>query len=205
MSRTITVVAVPGPGPALGSRPRRQPAGHPAPPVPAVCRTHLSSSSAPGAGAEQVSPCNPARQILPVSRKASHTSRREGMSSGRQAPRSPRRASSPGRERRWPAMCPLGWAARRGPVFMLREPRPFPCSLPPNPACGFHRTGLSSDLCRVLDGVCVDAVMARRADNERLAPHFRHESRPRGLARSRFPELAEPGDLVDCHRGAGFA
>ncbi len=31
--------------------------------------------------------------------------------------------------------------------------RPFSTSLPPNPVCGFHRAGLSSDLCRVRDGV----------------------------------------------------
>ena len=83
----------------------------------------------------------------------------------------------------------VGWAARRGPVFMLDEPGPFPGSLPPNPACGFHRTGLSSDLCRVRDGVRVDPVVAGGADDERLAPHFRHERGPRRLARSRFPEL----------------
>ncbi|HXL94543.1 MAG TPA: hypothetical protein VN969_36900 [Streptosporangiaceae bacterium] len=43
--------------------------------------------------------------------------------------------------------------------------------LPPNPACGFHRTGLSRDLCRVRDGVRVDPGMAWRADDEGLAPH----------------------------------
>jgi reverse transcriptase-like protein len=95
----------------------------------------------------------------------------------------------------------VGWAARRGPG----EPRPFPGSLPPNPAGGFHRTGLSSDLCRVRDRVRVDPVMARRADDERLAPHLCHEGGPRGLSRSWFPELVEAGDLVDCHRGAGLA
>jgi len=99
----------------------------------------------------------------------------------------------------------VGWAAWRGPVFMLREPGPFPGGLPPNPACGFHRTGLSRDLCRVRDGVRVDPVVAGRADDERLAPHSRHEDGPRGLARSRFPERLEAGDLVDCHRGAGLA
>src|SRR5487761_1084916 len=79
------------------------------------------------------------------------------------------------------------------------------CSLPPNPACGFHRTGLSRDLCRVRDGARVDPVMACCADNEGLAPHFRRGGGPRGLARSRFPELLEAGDLVDCHRGPGLA
>ena len=47
--------------------------------------------------------------------------------------------------------------------------------------------------------------MAGRADDERLAPHFRHEGGPRGLARPRRPELLEAGDLVNCHRGAGLA
>src|SRR5712692_1478182 len=70
------------------------------------------------------------------------------------------------------------------------------------PACAFQRTGLSSDLCRVRAGVRVDVVMASGADDQRLAPHFRHEGRPRGLARPAFPEMPEPGDLVDCHRGA---
>ena len=79
---------------------------------------------------------------------------------------------------------------------MLREPGPFPGSLPPNPACTFQCTGLSRDLCRVRDGVRVDPVMAGRADDERLAPHFRHEDGPRGLARSRLPERFEAGDLV---------
>src|SRR5437667_11117422 len=69
----------------------------------------------------------------------------------------------------------------------------------------FRCTGLSSDLCRVRDGVRVDPVMARRADDERLAPYFRHEGCPRGLSWFRFPEVGEPGDLVDCHCGAGLA
>ena len=43
---------------------------------------------------------------------------------------------------------------------MLRELGPFPGSLPPNPACGFHRTGLSRDLCRVRD---VPAALAENA------------------------------------------
>jgi hypothetical protein len=99
----------------------------------------------------------------------------------------------------------VGWAARRGPVFILDEPGPFPGSLPPNPACGFYRTGLSGDLCRVRDGVRVDPVVACCADDEGLAPHFCHECGPRGLVRSWFPERFEAGDLVDCHRGAGLA
>ena len=99
-----------------------------------------------------------------------------------------------------PARVEVGWAAQRGPGT-----GPFPGSLPPNSACTFQCTELSGDLCRVRDGVRVDPVMARRADDERLAPHFRHERGPRRLARSRFPERFEAGDLVDCHRGAGLA
>ena len=48
---------------------------------------------------------------------------------------------------------------------------PFPRSLPPNPAGTFPGTGLSSDLCRVRDGVGVDVVVAGGADDEGLAPH----------------------------------
>ena len=73
-----------------------------------------------------------------------------------------------------------GWAARRGPAVAGL----FPRSLPPNPAGTFGCTGLSSDLCRVRDGVCVDVVVAGGADNECLAPLFCHEGCPRGLARS---------------------
>ena len=78
-----------------------------------------------------------------------------------------------------------------------------PPSEPGVPA--FRGTRLSSDLCRVRDRVGVDPVMARRADDERLAPHLGHDDGPRGLARSRFPELFEAGDLVNCHRGTGLA
>jgi len=88
---------------------------------------------------------------------------------------------------------------------MLREPRPFPGGLPPNPACTFQCTGLSSVLCRMRDRVRVDVLMARRADNKRLAPHLRHEGGPRGLAWSRHAQLLEAGDLVNCHRGAFVA
>ncbi len=88
---------------------------------------------------------------------------------------------------------------------MLDEPGPFPGSLPPNRTCTFPCIRLSGDLCRVRGGVRVDPVVAGRADDEGLAPHFRHEGGPRGLARSRFPEFFEAGDLVDCHRGAGLA
>src|SRR5215472_6926795 len=69
----------------------------------------------------------------------------------------------------------------------------------------FRCAGLSSDLCRVRDGVRVDVVVARRADDEGLAPHFRHECGPRGLARPGPAELAERGDLMDSHRGAELA
>ena len=48
--------------------------------------------------------------------------------------------------------------------------RPFLCSLPPNPACTFQRTGLSSDLCRARDRVCVDPVISCRARGERQVP-----------------------------------
>src|SRR6266702_2806517 len=34
-------------------------------------------------------------------------------------------------------MAHVGWAAQRGPVFMLDESGPFPGSLPPNSACTF--------------------------------------------------------------------
>ena len=78
----------------------------------------------------------------------------------------------------------------RGEVF--RCCGPFPRSLPPNPACTFRCTGLSSDLCRVRDGVGVDVVVAGGADDERLAPHSCHEGRPRGLARPGLPRLASP-------------
>src|SRR5436190_19689143 len=87
----------------------------------------------------------------------------------------------------------------------MDEPGPFRGSLPPNPACDFHRTGLSDNLSRLRDGVRVDPVVAGLADDECLAPLFRHEGGPRGLARSRLPERLEAGDLVDCHRGAGLA
>src|SRR6266568_4755443 len=69
----------------------------------------------------------------------------------------------------------------------------------------FRCAGLSSDLCRVRDRVGVDPVMAGRADDEGLAPHFCHEGGPRGLARPGFAELLERSDLVDCHRGAVLA
>ena len=99
----------------------------------------------------------------------------------------------------------VGSAARRGPVFTLGEPGPFPGSLPPNPACAFKRTRLSSDLCRVRDGFRVDEIMTCGADDKGFPPHFRHECRPRGLTCSRFPEFLEAGDLVNCHRGPGLA
>jgi hypothetical protein len=99
----------------------------------------------------------------------------------------------------------VGWAARRGPISPLWWYGPFPCSLPPNPACTFQCTGLSSDLCRVRDGVRVDPVMAVGADDKSLAPHLRHEGGPRGLARPGLAELLERGDLVDDHCGAVLA
>ena len=69
----------------------------------------------------------------------------------------------------------------------------------------FRCAGLSSDLCRVRDGVRVDVVVACRADDQGLAPHFRHEGCPRGLAWPGRAELAERGDLVDGHCGAVLA
>src|SRR3954453_16784779 len=98
----------------------------------------------------------------------------------------------------------VGWAAQRGPVFRM-DAGLFCAASPRTRRARFPGTGLSSDLCRVRDRVGVDPVMARRADDERLAPHLGHEDGPRGLARSRFPELFEAGDLVNCHRGTGLA
>src|SRR6266536_5742692 len=98
------------------------------------------------------------------------------------------------------ALLPVGWAARRGPS----EPGPFPGSLPPNPACPLSRHRALQRLRRVRDRVCVDPVMARCADDERLAPHPGHDRGPCGLVRSWFPELSECGDLVESHRGAGL-
>src|SRR5690349_22520562 len=69
----------------------------------------------------------------------------------------------------------------------------------------FRCAGLSSDLCRVRDGVRVDVVMAWRADDKGLAPHSCHEGGPRGLARPGPAELAERGDLVDGHRATVLA
>src|SRR5579862_6509797 len=43
--------------------------------------------------------------------------------------------------------------------------------------------------------------MAGRADNERLAPHFRHQGGPGGLCWPRFPEVGEFADLVGLHCG----
>ena len=82
---------------------------------------------------------------------------------------------------------------------------PFPGSLPPNPACAFQRTGLSSDLCRSRDRGRVDVVMAAGADDEGLAPHSCHEGCPRGLARPGPAEMRELGDLVGSHRRAVLA
>src|SRR5580658_10353166 len=89
----------------------------------------------------------------------------------------------------------VGWAARRGPVSI--DMGLFRAASLQTQRARFPGTELSSDLCRVRDGVRVDPVMARGADDECLAPHFRHEGGPRGLARSRFPEFPEAGDLVD--------
>ena len=69
----------------------------------------------------------------------------------------------------------------------------------------FRCTGLSSDLCRVRDGVRVNPGMAVGADDEGLAPHLDHKGGPRGLARPWFAEPLERGDLVDGHCGAVLA
>ena len=102
---------------------------------------------------------------------------------------------------------PGGQGGLRGEVLcpILYRYGPFPRSLPPNPAGIFRCTGLSSGLCRVRDGVRVDVVMAVSADGEGLAPHFGHEGRPRGLARSRLAEPGEGGDVVDGYHRAVFA
>ena len=109
-------------------------------------------------------------------------------------------------ERHLPQRCsPSTPRNRMGCAARSRCCGPFPRSLPPNPAGTFGCTGLSSDLCRVRDGVCVDVVVAGGADNECLAPLFCHEGCPRGLARSWPAEAGEPGDLVDSHRCAVLA
>src|SRR5512133_2838742 len=69
---------------------------------------------------------------------------------------------------------------------------PFLCSLPPNPACTFQCTGLSSDLCRVRDRVCVDPVISCRARGERQVP-------------LRLPALRIPHGSLIVHRLCPFA
>ena len=89
----------------------------------------------------------------------------------------------------------------RSPIY-----RAFSGQPPSEP--GVHRfdaPGSPVDLCRVRDGGRVDVVVARRADDEGLAPHFCHEGCPRGLARPGPAELAERGDLVDGHCRAVLA
>jgi hypothetical protein len=66
----------------------------------------------------------------------------------------------------------VGLAVQRGSAPCRRGP--FPDGLPPNPACTFQCTGLSSDLYRVRDGVCVNPFMAVGTDDKCLAPLFRH-------------------------------
>jgi hypothetical protein len=66
----------------------------------------------------------------------------------------------------------VGLAVQRGPAPYRHGP--FPDGLPPNPACIFRCTGLSSDSCRVRDGVCVDPFVAVGADDKCLAPLYRH-------------------------------
>jgi hypothetical protein len=94
-------------------------------------------------------------------------------------------------QRRIRRMMCVGWAVRRGSLFMLGE-----LFNPSKPGVHLSMYGLSRDLCRVRDGVRVDQVVAVRADDERLAAHSCHEDGPRGLSRSGFPERLESGDLV---------
>src|ERR1700755_295696 len=82
----------------------------------------------------------------------------------------------------------VGWAARRGPMSLLGGMGLFRAASLRTRCAPFRCAGLSSDLCRVRDGVRVDVVVACRADDQGLAPHFRHEGCPRGLA---WPGRAE--------------
>lgn len=93
----------------------------------------------------------------------------------------------------------VGCAARS--EFVCCELRPFPRSLPPNPAGRSAHWALQR-LRRGRDWGCVDDLVAGLADNEGLAPFPGHEGRPRGLAWFWCSELGEFGDLVDSHRGA---
>ena len=51
----------------------------------------------------------------------------------------------------------------------------------------------------------MDVLVAGSADDEGLAPHSCHERGPRGLARSRFAEAGELGDVVYRHGRAVLA
>jgi len=88
---------------------------------------------------------------------------------------------------------------------MLDELRLFRAASLRTRRASFRCTGLSSDLCRVRDWVRVDVLVACRADDEGLAPHFCHERGPRGLARPGPAEVLERGDLVNGHRGVVLA
>src|SRR5579859_251783 len=99
----------------------------------------------------------------------------------------------------------VGWAARRGPISLWVGMGLFRAASLRTRCAPFRCAGLSSDLCRVRDGVRVDVVMACRADDQGLAPHLCHEGCPRGLAWPGSAELVECGDLVDGHRGAVLA
>ena len=63
----------------------------------------------------------------------------------------------------------VGWAARRGPVSHVDAGLFRAASLRTRRA-RFPGTGLSSDLCRVRDRVCVDPVISCRARGERQVP-----------------------------------
>ena len=67
------------------------------------------------------------------------------------------------------ALLLVGWAARRGPVFHMDAGLFRAASLRTRRA-RFPGTGLSSDLCRVRDRVCVDPVISCRARGERQVP-----------------------------------
>ena len=93
-----------------------------------------------------------------------------------------------------------GWVGRtaRCPQFA----GPFPYGPRRTGRARFPGIRLSGDLCRGCGWLRHGSGRGRRADDEGLAPHLRHERGPCGLAWSRFPEFCEAGDLVDCHRGA---
>ena len=95
----------------------------------------------------------------------------------------------------------MGCAARSRVLVM----RAFSAQPSSEPSGHLLCTGLSSDYAVFATGFAWMWSWQCGADDERLAPHFRHEGCPRGLARSWPAEAGEPGDLVDSHRGAVLA